>query len=161
MRVLTAESYFQAWRYIPFLVLAAIYAALAAFLNSVYMVQKKSGLSLLTMTIGAAANLLLNWLLIPRMGPSGAAFATLLSYALVFVIRTFTVTKFVKIRYAPARLFFSTLLLLLMSLLMLQGEGLWLLWCILAMAVVAAINVMPLYRGIMPLLLRRKTTGKG
>lgn len=157
MRVLVAKSYFEAWRFIPFLVLATVYSALAAFLNSVYMVEKKSGLSLATMVVGAASNLLLNFLLIPRMGPNGAAFATMISYLLVFLIRALTVGKYVRIRYAPVRLLFSTLLMMLMALIMLAQTALWPLWCGILLALVLAINFAPLFRGLLPLLRRRKS----
>ena len=157
MRILVAKAYFEAWRYIPFLVLSTVFSALAAFLNSVYMVEKKSSLSLATMMVGASLNLLLNWLLIPVMGPNGAAFATMLSYMVVFLLRVFTTRRFVRIRYSPGRLIFSTLLLLLMSLIMLDQSALWVVWCGLLLAAVVSINFAALYRGILPLLRRRKS----
>lgn len=156
MKILVAKSYFDAWQYIPFLVLATVFSALAAFLNSVYMVERKSGLSLATMSIGAGLNLLLNWWLIPIMGPNGAAFATFISYVVVFVIRMFSTRRFVRIRFAPVRLLFSTLLLMLMSLVMLWQGTLWVLWCGLLLAAVVVINFTALYRGLISLVRKRR-----
>lgn len=155
MRVLVAPAYFVAWQYIPFLVLATVFSTLAAFLNSVYMVEKRSGLSLATMAFGAAANLVLNYLLIGPMGPNGAAFATMISYMLVFIIRMFTVRRFVRINYAPVRLFFSTLLALLLALIMLAQPAFWPLWCSFVLLILAAANFAPLLRWGLPFLRRK------
>jgi PST family polysaccharide transporter len=43
-------------------------------------------LALIRTVIGAAANVILNFLLIPRYGPAGAAVATTISYALSAVV---------------------------------------------------------------------------
>ena len=54
----------QAWIYAPFLVLATIYSCFSGFLNSIYVVEKRSGLSLFTSAMGAGLNCVLNFVLI-------------------------------------------------------------------------------------------------
>lgn len=73
IRLLAAESYYDAWRYIPILTLSMIAAAFSNFMGSVYVVTKKSTASLWTSLAGAAANIALDLLLIPRIGVQGAA----------------------------------------------------------------------------------------
>ena len=46
IRLLAAESYYDAWRYIPILTLSMIAAAFSNFMGSVYVVTKKSTASL-------------------------------------------------------------------------------------------------------------------
>ena len=46
IRLLAAESYYDAWRYIPILTLSMIAAAFSNFVSSVYVVTKKSTASL-------------------------------------------------------------------------------------------------------------------
>ena len=85
--LLLNEAYFGAWQYMPTLLAAAALEAVVSFLASVYLVQKKSMHSFVTALIGAISNVALNFILIPVIGPLGAAVATLTSYALVMIVR--------------------------------------------------------------------------
>ena len=67
----------------PLLTIATLFNCLNQFLNSIYMVEKRSTLSLYTMMAGAVANCALNWLFIPAWGRMGDP-GQLLSYLLVF-----------------------------------------------------------------------------
>ena len=73
IRLLAAESYYDAWRYIPILTLSMIAAAFSNFMGIVYVVTKKSTASLWTSLAGAEANIALDLFLIPRIGVQGAA----------------------------------------------------------------------------------------
>ena len=53
IRLLAAESYYDAWRYIPILTLSMIAAAFSNFMGSVYVVTKKSTASLWISLAGA------------------------------------------------------------------------------------------------------------
>ncbi len=111
VRLLFASSYAGSWVYIPVLTAAAVASALTMFMGSVYMVKKKTRLSFLTSMFGALANLALNFSLIPPLGAQGAAIATLLSYLLVFVIRTVTVQKYIRFKVDYLKLSANALLL--------------------------------------------------
>ena len=86
VQLLAEEAYFAAWRFVPALCLAMVFAAFSTFCSSVYVVSKKSSLSFWTALLGAGSNVLLNLLLIPRIGVMGAVLATLASYVLVFLV---------------------------------------------------------------------------
>ena len=77
MRVFKAE-YFNAWTFVPFLTLCSMLTCLNQFLNSVYVVYKRSAGSLFTMLAGAVLNLILNYLFILQWGPWGVFAARLL-----------------------------------------------------------------------------------
>ena len=91
--ILAEEEYFSAWRFVPVLCLAMVFASFSTFLSSVYVVSKKSTLSFWTALLGAGSNVLMNLLLIPRIGVLGAAVATLLSYVLAFLVRAVSIRK--------------------------------------------------------------------
>ncbi|MBQ5755422.1 MAG: polysaccharide biosynthesis C-terminal domain-containing protein [Oscillospiraceae bacterium] len=93
------SDYYMAWRFVPVLTVATVFSCFNQFLNSIYMVEKKSGSALATMLCGAVANCILNWFFIKTWGPMGAVFASLLSYMLVFVLRVFNTRRLVHIRY--------------------------------------------------------------
>lgn len=86
-RILLNESYFTAWTFMPVLLLATVFSSLVTFIGSIYTVKKKTTMSLITAAVGAGLNIILNFLLIPKMGAQGAGIATALSYFAVFVFR--------------------------------------------------------------------------
>ena len=94
--VLCADSYFEAWRFIPVLMISAVFSGFTAFFGSVYLVKKKSVLTLITSMTGAIVNVAFNLILIPVMGAQGAAIATCISYAAVTFIRAMNTRKFVR-----------------------------------------------------------------
>ena len=85
IRLLAAESYYDAWRYIPILTLSMIAAAFSNFMGSVYVVTKKSTASLWISLAGAAANIALDLFLIPRIGVQGVYVVTKKSTASLWI----------------------------------------------------------------------------
>lgn len=80
-------EYLEAYVYIPTLTIATIFMCFGTFLSSIYAATKRSVNSMLTSFAAAAANIILNALLIPKMGVHGAAIATLVSYLLCYILR--------------------------------------------------------------------------
>ena len=128
VRVLTAEeSYYGAWQYIPLLVVATVFSCLVNFLASIYMVNKNSVQSMLTMVVGAAINIFLNFVLVPIFQVNGAAFATFFSYFCVFLIRAVTTRKYIRIHWSPLRMVVNTVLILTECFVMILEPNHWLL----------------------------------
>ena len=124
VRILAEEEFFSAWQFVPVLCLAMVFASFSTFLSSVYVVSKKSTLSFWTALLGAGSNVLLNLLLIPRVGVLGAAIATLLSYVLVFLVRVRSIRSLLPFSLAvPTVLLDAALLILQAAFLTLQLPG--------------------------------------
>lgn len=98
-KILVAKSYFDSWQYVPILVMATSMSCLVNFLASVYMAEKKSMMAMITAVSGAAANVILNLILIPKFGANGAAIATAVSFVIVFATRSINTRKYVKINF--------------------------------------------------------------
>ncbi|MEG2652050.1 MAG: polysaccharide biosynthesis C-terminal domain-containing protein [Ruthenibacterium sp.] len=154
--LLFRKDYFYGWHFIPLLVIATIFSSLSNFLNSIYMVEKRSGLSLYTMAVGAGLNCVLNFLLIPKMGVNGAVVATLISYVVVFLLRVYNTRSLVRIQFAPLKLCVNTAVLLLESLLMLYEIPLWPLWCVLLCFLALFVNLQEIGSTVMHLLHTRR-----
>ena len=116
--IMVSPAYYESWKFIPFLIMATSFSCLVSFLGSVYMVEKKSVLNFLTTAAGAVINIVLNFILIPRLGANGAALATFASYFTVFLLRAVDTKRFVKIRFSSLKLALNTILLLIQSLVM-------------------------------------------
>ena len=117
-KILFAESYFNAWVYIPILSAATVFTALDTFLGSAYFTVKKTGMSFWTSLIGAAVNIAFNVILIPSYGAIGASIATLASYFIVFVIRALTMRRFIPFKMYPVRLILNTVIISAISVIM-------------------------------------------
>lgn len=137
-------DYYESWQYVPILVIATTFSCLVNFYASVYMAEKKSMLSLITAGVGALTNVVLNLVLIPIYGPYGAAFATAVSFIVVFILRIFNTKKFVNIKIHWVTFLPSVLLLAASSAVMItkfKGEwGSFAISCAI-MAVVVLINI--------------------
>ena len=94
--ILFADSYSDAWQYIPVLVYATVFSSLVTFMSSVYVKCKKSKNSFVTAMIGAVVNVALNLVLIPIYGAQGAAVATFACYLVVYVIRAIDSMRYVR-----------------------------------------------------------------
>lgn len=139
-KVLVSNSFYTSWKYVPFLIMATTFSCLVTFLGSIYMVEKKSGLTLVTTFAGALVNVILNFLLIPRFGVNGAAFATFISYATVFIIRGANTRQFIKIRWNSLKLFTNTLILLSQSFVMIFEVSHWVVYEIVFLMIMVFIN---------------------
>lgn len=156
--VLCAESYFEAWRFIPVLTLSAVFSGLTSFLGSVYLLKKKSILTLLTSMAGAATNLVLNLFLIPSMGAQGAGVATLASYFIVFVIRAVNTKKYLSFSTHTPRIIINVILISAQTVLLLLLPEYIILTQALAFGAVIAVNILPLWsevKGIIGALLKK------
>ena len=98
-KILVAKNYYDSWEFVPVLVMATSMSCLVNFLASVYMAEKKSVMAMVTALTGAVANVVLNLILIPRMGAIGAAVATVISFIVVFVTRGMNTRRYIKIKF--------------------------------------------------------------
>lgn len=160
--VLMDDSYYDAWQYMPILIISTVFLSLATFMGSVYMVKKKSVLSLLTSLAGAAINVTVTVfmieLLLARFDPvtaaQGAAFGALAGYLTVFMIRAVNTQKYVKFRIQPIKLIINTVIIAVQAAIMIfEPEG-WV-YCQIAMVTaIILINMKPIIDGITPIIRR-------
>ncbi len=154
--VLFDPKYYEAWRYIPLLVIAMVFTCMVNFLGSIYMVEKKSMRSLVTAAISAVINVALNLWWIPLYGVNGAAAATLACYLVVFGIRLADTRRYIRIKWNWFRLIGCTLILLLQAALLLLEVPLWWLWEILLCGITVLLCGKGVLESVRRLLKRKK-----
>ena len=154
-RLLLDASYFEAWRYMPTLLCAAAVEAVVSFLATVYLVRKKSMHSLVTAMVGTVANLILNAILIPKIGVLGAAVATLISYCIVCLLRLLDVPRLLLFERLISRQALNfTLLFGMAAVMTFMEKGRLLIVGILAIAVLA-VNLFDLWQSVKGILKRK------
>ncbi len=149
--LLASSEFYPAWQYIPFLVLATTFSCLAAFLSSIYMVEKKSIYTLITTMLSAGLNIGLNLMWIPKYGITGAAFATFVSYFIMFLIRALHTRRYVKIHWKARSFFLSFSLVLVQSTLMMSELPGWIFYEVLLGLCVVVLNVKPVMQSLLKL----------
>lgn len=140
LALLTAPEYREAWRYTPFLVLAVAFSTLVTFLGIIYNAVQRNAMVMLTTFMGAACNVVLNFVLIPRFGIQGASAATFIAYFLVFVIRAVDSRRYITIRMQPLRIAFTLILLIAQVYIGINEIKLWPFWQSLILLAVLASN---------------------
>ena len=142
--LLADDAYFEAWTFVPVLIMATIFACFSTFMTSIYMVEKRGGLNLATMTAGAVTNIVLNLLLIPKLGAQGAALATFASYVVVFGLRAINTRKFININISPLHMLLNTGLMGAMTVIMLKNIQHWAVYCVIITLIIIILSVRPL-----------------
>ena len=123
--LLLADSYYASWQYVPVLCLAMVFSALVSFMGSVYFLEKKSVMSMVTSIAGAAINVVLNFVLIPERGAMGAAVATMISYVAVYAIRAYDTRFYVRFNMHTVRVIINTAVLILQTVIMISAVRYW------------------------------------
>ena len=97
MKIYVGKDFYTAWQYIPILIIGAFFLTLGTFISNEYTANKDSFGFLKSSFTGAIINLILNFILIAKIGAFGAAFATCISYISVYIFRYFDTKKYVKL----------------------------------------------------------------
>lgn len=154
--LLYKNAFYEAWRYMPFLVIACAFEGIVSFLAVIYIVKKKSVNSLICAGIGAAVNLILNFILIKTMSAMGAAIATMVSYIAVYFITTYLSRGLVGYKVKLPFLLINFGLLLLQSVLTVTEAPYNIVFSIVITAVILIINFKSVFRTAKDLLAKRR-----
>ena len=94
-----SSEFSDSWKYVPFLLLAVVFTSFSSFLGMNYIAMKKTKGIFKTSLIGAMTNIILNLIMIPKIGLNGAAIATMISFFGVWIIRIYDTREFVLIKF--------------------------------------------------------------
>lgn len=122
-KILVSESYYSSWEFVPILIIAISLSCLVTFLSSIYMAEKKNVIAMVFALCGTVANVVLNLLLIPVCGATGAAISTAVSFAVVFILQRFNTKKYVKIDFKMPVLLCEIFVLILQCVIMLKYQS--------------------------------------
>ncbi|WP_075109646.1 oligosaccharide flippase family protein [Bittarella massiliensis (ex Durand et al. 2017)] len=92
-KILFSAEFYEGWRIAPFLMVSATFSAFSGFIGSLYTACKNTRTIFHTTVMGAAINLLLSVLLIPFLQGVGAGLASLISFIVIWAVRTFTISS--------------------------------------------------------------------
>lgn len=134
--ILFSGSFYEAWIFTPFLFVSVVFGSLVGFYSSFYLAHKKTKVLLLSTFLGALATLLLNFVLVPIMGPMGSAISNVTAYFCVWLYLHTDSRKFLKLDVKNNRFYFFYILLLVQAFLVIYGDSLLFVSCALLIYVV-------------------------
>lgn len=85
-KIMFTTEYFEASRVFPYLFISPLLLMLFQILGNQFIIIKKSYYVTLSLIIGAALNVLLNYFMIPMIGIEGASIATVIGYIVSLII---------------------------------------------------------------------------
>lgn len=124
-RVWVSSAYYSAWIYTPMLLLATVYSCLSKFMETNYLVTKKTMGNLKVTVTGCLVNLGLNIILIPLFGVIAAATTTFIGYLVTFLMTFSDARKESGIRIHPVVIIASTFILIVQGLVLSLPKSIW------------------------------------
>lgn len=134
-------NFHEAYIFAPLLIIAVLMSCLCQFLSSIYSATKNTSHSLWTSLLAAVNNIVLNLILIPRVGPQGAAFATMSSYGLCFIVRVFDTRKMLAYKVDWIKLILNITTLFIMCIVILNEKKFLTLYLIACFAIIGLLNL--------------------
>ncbi len=122
-KILYAGEFFNAWRYVPPLLLSVVFNAMALFIGSIFTAVKDTKTLSISTIAGAFINTIMNFILIKYYSAYGAALATAIGYFIVLVIRCIIVKKHIEMKTNQLKNYLSYLLLVIQMVLSYYGNS--------------------------------------
>ena len=99
--LLYKKEFFEAWQFVPFLLVSCVLNSASGFLGPILSAKKDSKSMAMSAVYGATANLILNIALVFLIGVQGATIATVISASIIYIVRKRAVGKDIAIsRYS-------------------------------------------------------------
>ena len=108
MKVYVGKNFFESWYYVPILLIGTAFLGISNYYGAIYAAAKANLLEIKSTLTCAISNIILNFILIPKMGILGAVLATSASYIIVVIVRIFDTKKIMKINIGILDLVFSS-----------------------------------------------------
>ena len=117
MTVYVGESFIEAWKYIPLLLVSATFSAISSYFVSLYSALKKSVNNMATTLIGAIANVVVSAILANYIGLWGAILGTFVAYLILGITRMIDATRFIKIKIDLGRFIINSAIIIAQAIL--------------------------------------------
>lgn len=102
-KILFSNEFFEAWHYVPPLLISVVFNAMALFIGSIFTAVKDTKTLSISTILGAVVNTVCNFIFIYFWDAYGAAIATICGYAVTLIIRHIILRKHIKMKVNKAR----------------------------------------------------------
>ena len=85
--ILYQKEFYNAWQYVPFLIIASVFNNASGFLGPILSAKKASKPMAMSAVYGATVNILMNMVFVSLIGIQGATIATVISSFIIYAVR--------------------------------------------------------------------------
>lgn len=96
--ILIGSNFIEAYQYIPLLLIGSLFNVIVAFLGGIYVAKKMTKQVATTSFWSGILNVVINVLLVKKIGIAAAAISTILAFAIMSVYRFIDVQKYVRLK---------------------------------------------------------------
>lgn len=114
-KLLYAKDFYQAWIYVPFLLISSLFSALSAFTGGIFAAEKESKIVMYSTLTGAVINIGFNIALTPILGAVGATIATAVSYYAVWIVRIHKIRNMIPFYYNKIKYNISYIIIIIQA----------------------------------------------
>ena len=118
--ILIQGDYDEAYTQMPILIIGNFFFCMSAFLGGIYVAYKKTLSVAITTVLAAAVNLIIDFLLVQKIGITAGSISTLTAYLALFLFRMFDVRRLKRMSYHYVRMIIQVCILILMGVLAVQ-----------------------------------------
>jgi len=123
-KLLYAKDFYKAWKYAPFLLISVVFGALSGYIGGIFAAVKDSKIFAQSTLVAAIVNIVLNIILVWKIGVVGAAIATAIAYLITWMMRIIYVKKYINLHLNLYRDCVSYIILLVQTIILyLIDEG--------------------------------------
>ena len=115
MQVYVGANFTASWIYVPLLIAATVFGAIATFVGPIYSAAKKNVAATLTTVFGGCVNLVFNFFLIKRYGIIGAVIATLIASMTMGIVRLYDSRRFFRFKINQRKLWVILIVIIIQS----------------------------------------------
>ena len=131
-KILYAKDFYQAWQYVPFLLISVVLNACSGMLGPILSAKMNSKAMATSAIYGAITNIVLNVILVYAIGIQGAAIATAISSLVIYICRRHAVGDDMNIHHR-AKYVISWVIITLQAIVMIYTNYYWLQILLIAM----------------------------
>ena len=135
------KSYYNAWEYIPPMLVGICFYTFAQFLGALYTASKKTVMAFVTNFVTAIVNIVGNVVLLPKFGVMGAALSLAISYLVFWLFRLVDTRHLVKMKYQTKSILVNLVLTTAIAVIVTFSPKFWILWGVLLFVVLCLVNV--------------------
>jgi O-antigen/teichoic acid export membrane protein len=135
-RIMFAKEFFPAWKVTPILAIATIFSTFSVFVGAQFSANMRSDLHFKSNVITMILNVILNYIFISKLGVSGAAYGTMISYFINLIYRHIKLKELMKIDIEPLKMYSACLLLMAAAVLVSNDIPYYIVACVILFAAV-------------------------
>lgn len=151
-KILVRQDYSEAFKQVPILILGLLLSCMTSHYGSIYLALRETKIIGITSVAGAIVNILINVLFIKKIGLYAASISTVVSFGIVFIIRSHILKRFICIKVPIGRLWKGIIVLVLMSVLYYYNNF----WTNILNFVIAVVFAIVINKNVLQILTKKK-----